>query len=167
MAVKSTKKTKPTLKSNLTRGPESIAVGDSVRMPTEIENSFEHYDPRRALAGRGADTIEGLVCTIREIATGKLVAKTTKPLQSYVMEILQDRTFLPQFSANRNSGGPKGTNVVRENPNWTRVRGLLKEGAGRGELICQATGGLTKEPFVSILDGWRMVKIHANLVELL
>jgi hypothetical protein len=105
------------------------------------------------------------VCSVRDIATGKLAVKTRGALEGYMIEILQDRTFLPQFSANKNTGGPKGPAIARENPNWVRVRNSLVEMAGKNELISQSSGGFSSEPFSVLLDGWRVVKLRANLVE--
>lgn len=160
------KKAKPTPKPRAVAKSEVVHVGDAVRMPTEASNTFSHYDPRQEIAGRGAGPIEGLVCAIREVATGKLVAKTSGALSGYVLEVLHDRTFHPQFSGNINSGGPKGSVIARENAKWARVRAHLMEMAKSGKLVSQATGALNAEPFASLLDGWRVVKLHADLVEL-
>jgi len=160
------KKAKPAPKAKrVVRRVESMAVGDVVRMPTEIAAELEEYGLSRERFGRSVEAIEGIVCSIREIASGKLLAKTRGALEGFVLEILQDRTFLPQYSANRNSGGPKGSSVVRENPNWLRLRALLLEMAGRNQLISQASGGFGADPFETLLDGWRVVKLRANLVE--
>ncbi len=140
-------------------------MGDVVRMPSEIVSELEQFGLKRELFGRNVDAVEGIVCSIRDITSGKLLAKTRGALEGFMVEILQDRTFLPQYSANRNSGGPKGTNVVRENPNWLRVRNLLIEMAGRNELMSQASGGFGSETFANLLDGWRVVKLRANLVQ--
>jgi hypothetical protein len=164
---KAKKKTKPTPRPRAAKGPDPVGVGDAVRMPTEASNTFRHYDPRQEIAGRGAGAIEGLVCAVREVATGKLVAKTKGPLSGYVLEVLHDRTFHPQFSGNINSGGPKGPIVARENAKWARIRGSLTEMAKSGKLVSQASGALGAEPFAGLLDGWRVVKLHADLVELM
>jgi len=164
--VKKAKKAKPTPKSRAAKGPGPVGVGDAVRMPTEVSNTFRHYDPRQEISGLGAGVVEGLVWSIREVASGKLVAKTSGALSRYVLEVLHDRTFHPQFSGNINSGGPKGSTVASENPKWVRIRALLQEMAKSGKLVSQASGGLTAEPFVTMLDGWRVVKLHAEVVEL-
>ncbi len=164
MPAKTKKKSKPTVKAKSARRVESIAVGDVVRMPTEIASELAEHGLSRDRFGRNVDAVEGIVCSIRDISSGKLLAKTRGELDGYMLEILQDRTFLPQFSANKNSGGPKGTAVVRENPNWVRVRNVLLDMTGRSELISQASGGFGSEPFSALLDGWRVVKLRANLV---
>ena len=165
--VKKTKKAKPKLKlkSRAAERPKPVGVGDAVRMPTDVSNTFRHYDPRQEISGLGAGVIEGLVWSIREVASGKLVPKTRGALSGYVLEVLHDRTFHPQFSGNVNSGGPKGPTVASENPKWVRIRTLLQEMAKSGKLVSQASGGLTAEPFVTLLDGWRVVKLHAEVVE--
>jgi len=169
MAVKPRKKVtkaKPTPKPRAPKKPTPVGVGDAVRMPTEVSNTFMHYDPRREIIGRGANAIEGLIWSIREVATGKLVATTHGPLSGYVLEVLHDRTFHPQFSGNINSGGPKGPTAASENPKWAQIRSLLKEMAKRGKFVSQASGGLNAQPFAALLDGWRVVKLHADVVEL-
>lgn len=168
MATKQVKKkAKSAPKPRAAKKSEVVNVGDAVRMPTEASNTFSHYDPREEIAGRGSGPIEGLVCAIREVASGKLVAKTKGPLSSYVLEVLHDRTFHPQFSGNINSGGPRGPVVAKQNAKWERIRAHLAETAKTGKLVSQASGGLNAEPFVSLLDGWRVVKLHADLVELM
>ena len=164
MKKKMKKKPKPTLKG-VKKRVESVAVGDVVRMPTELANELVQYGLSREVFGRNVEAIEGIVCSIRDINTGKLLAKTRGALDGYVVEILQDRTFLPQFSANKNSGGPRPIVVVRENPNWVRLRNTLLEMTARNELINQASGGFASAPFTMLLDGWRVVKLRANLVE--
>ncbi len=160
------KKSKPTPKAKgAGKHADSIAIGDVVRMPTEITSELSQYGLSRARFGRNVDAIEGIVCSIRDIGSGKLLAKTRGSLDGFMLEILQDRTFLPQYSANKNSGGPKGTQVVRENPNWLRTRALLLDMTQRGDLISQASGGFSSEPFSALLDGWRVIKLRANLVE--
>ena len=166
-AAKKAKKAKPRPKTKVSKGPGPVSVGDAVRMPTEASNTFVHYDPRTEISGRGAGAIEGLVWSVRDVSSGKLVAKTSGPLSRYVLEVLHDRTFHPQFSGNINSGGPKGPVLANENPKWNRIRTLLREMAKGGNLVSQASGGLNVEPFLSLLDGWRVVKLHADLVEMM
>lgn len=159
-------KTKRATKPRALVPPPSVSVGDAVRMPTEASNAFVHYDPRQEISRRGTDAIEGLVCSIREVATGKLVTKTKGSPSGYVLEVLHDRTFHPHFSGNINAGGPRGTTEIRENPKWVHIRALLRDMATSKKFVSQASGGLSGEPFVALLDGWQVVKLHADMVEL-
>lgn len=167
MPRKSTKRPKPVPKKDVHARPESVAVGDEVRLPVELPNQIRHYDPREEFLGRSGDGIEGIVYSIREIATGKLVAKTQGPLEKYVLEVLHDRTFHLQYSSARNTGGPKGASEVHDNQNWMRIREALRQMASRSELASQSPDRIRGDLFSSLLDGWRVVKLRANLVEVL
>ena len=161
--AKATKSARP--RREPSRAPRAIAVGDAVRLPAEIHNQISRYDPRLAGVGQGSEAIAGIVCSIRKVATGKLVAKTSGPLDNFVLEILHSQTFRPQLSSVRNSGGPKGSEDPTQNPTWRRLRAELQEMAGRKQLVSHASGRFTSEPFDAMLDGWRVVKVRAELVD--
>jgi hypothetical protein len=168
MAPKATK-SKPVPKTGTHKQPDSVGVGDEVRLPVEVANQFRHYDARQELLGRTGDAIEGLVCCIREIATGKLVAKTHGPLEKYVLEIVHNRTFNSQYGSRQNIRDRNGRPAAElaANETRTRVADSLRQAASRGEYAGRASDLLQKEPFATLLDGWRVVKLRANLVELL
>jgi len=105
--------------------------------------------------------VEGIVCSIRDIAAGKLVGKTKGPAEGYVFEVLQDRTFSPALSSTRNIGGARPPAEVTSNPTWRKVREVLREAAARGQLL----GGAPQELLGSVLDGWRVTKVRAQMVE--
>jgi hypothetical protein len=144
---------------------KAVAVGDAVRFPAEARNQIGRYDPAIARGARGAEAIKGIVCSVRNIATGKLVAKTRGDLAGYVLEIMHDQTFQLHYGSDRNTGGPRGPESVRDNPAWRRVREVLGEMAASGKLVSAASGGLGEEPVRSLLDGWRVVKVKAEYVE--
>jgi hypothetical protein len=104
---------------------------------------------------------EGIVCSIREIATGKLVAKTRAPLHQYVFEVLHDRTFRPAFSSTSNVGAAKGTGEPGRSSAWRRVREMLREMSARNEFLVPGSEAV----FGSLLDGWRVVKVRARAEE--
>jgi len=141
-------------------------VGDAIRLPAESRNQMARYDPRIARAARGGEAIEGIACSIRDIATGKLVPMTHGNLEGYVLEVLHNRTFTLQFSSSKNTGGPRGPDRVTDNPSWKRLRTLLRAMASQQQLLSAASGGLSREPLSSLLDGWRVIKVRAELVEL-
>jgi hypothetical protein len=142
-----------------------VAVGDGVRLPVETPNLISRYDPKLALGARGAEGIEGIVCSIRDIRTGKLVAKTRGDLTGFVLEILHTQTFGPQYSSERNTAGASGSSAPSDSPVWLKLRGVLQELASRRELVSASAGVLSREPFAELLDGWRVVKMKAEAVD--
>jgi hypothetical protein len=156
---------KPARKAGRPKRPPVVGVGDSVLVRVdEVNPARAGRDEARP--PQGGEATEGLVCSIREIATGKLVGKTKGALTEYVLEVLHQRTFKSQFSSSQNTGGRRGPNDVSSNPAWVKLRGLLREMAARSEFVSQASGGLSQQVFGSLLDGWRMVKVRAQMVEL-
>jgi len=145
----------------------SVAIGDAVRIPAEERNLIGRYDPRAAQDGRSGEGIEGVVCSVREIKTGKLVAKTTGNLSDYVLEVMHSQTFRLHYGSDRNTGGPRGPEDFRDNPVWQRLRAALREMAASKRLVSTSGGGLSEEPLRSLLDGWRVVKVKAEHVEAL
>jgi len=172
-------------KSVVPQPPVPIAVGDLGAVPGEARNLIARYEPRGGGLTRGGPAIEGLVCSIREIVTGRLVARTKGPLAGYVIEVIHDLTFSPQFSSAANTqrgaagalqptplagagGGraPAGEERdLRERAGmWFRLRALLRKMAEGGEFVSVAGGGLASGEFRQLLDGWRVVKVKAELL---
>jgi hypothetical protein len=110
------------------------------------------------------EVTQGIICSIREIATGKMVAKSKEDLGRYLLEVLHLRTFRPQFSSNRNVGPASGSQVVKS-PAWRRIQEILRNAAKERRFFSYATGGLPNELFGSLLDGWRVVRARAAAVE--
>jgi hypothetical protein len=140
-------------------------VGDLVRLPVNARNQLSRYEPTLARAARGADAVAGIVCSIRKISTGKLTAKTRGNLDGYVLEVIHDRTFTAHFSSDRNAGGGRGPDQLRGSLSWVRLRAVLRKMAVEGRLPSVASGGLSQEPFSSLLDGWRVVKVKAEAID--
>lgn len=147
------------------RRQTAVAVGDAVRLPAEAHNQISRYDPKLAPGGRSTEAIEGIVCSIRDIRSGKLVAKTRGDLAGFVLEILHAQTFRLQYSSEKNVAGAAASGIPAHNPLWSRLRALLQEMAARGELVSVSSGGLSQDPFASLLDGWRVVKVKAEAIE--
>ncbi len=160
---RSTKARRP--KRRRPQGLKTVQIGDAVRFPAEARNQIGRYDPHIARGARGAEGIEGIVCSIRDIGTGKLVAKSRGDLSGFVLEVLHHQTFQLHYASDRNTGGPRGPENVKENPTWLRVREVLREMSANNQLVSVATGGLSEEPMRPLLDGWRVVKIKAEYVE--
>lgn len=142
-----------------------VAVGDAVRLPSDIHNEIKRYDPRMARAARAPEVIEGIVCSIRNIATGKLVPKTRGDLNGFVVEVLHAHTFHFQLSSEKNRAGLAGSDAATQSPVLHKIRALLAEMVARKELVSGSSGVLSEEPFASLLDGWRVVKMKAEAVE--
>jgi hypothetical protein len=142
-----------------------VAIGDAVRIPAEERNLIGRYDPAAAQDGRGREGIEGVVCSVREIRTGKLVPKTSGDLSDFVLEVVHSQTFRLHYASDRNTGGPRGPEDFRENPVWQTLRAALREMAASKKLVSTAGGGMAEEPLRSLLDGWRVVKVKAQHVE--
>lgn len=142
------------------RSQAPVAVGEAVRLPPEGENKIACYD--RQSGGQGREETEGIVCAIRDIRSGKLVAKTRGALTDFVLEILQIQSSQLRSSSDRRGGG---YGVPTDSPVWGKLQGLLQEMAGRGEYASAGSGALLEEPFSSLLDGWRVVKAKAEEIE--
>lgn len=164
-ARKSTRKTRRKAGRARPKRLTAVAVGEAVRIPVEAPNLITRYDPARARGARGAEAIEGIVLSIRKIASGQLVAKTTGDLSGFVLEIVHNQTFRPYLSSDKNTGGPRGPEQVTANPAWMRLRELLREMVESKQLVSAASEGLSKEPLRSLLDGWRVVKVKAQHIE--
>ncbi len=147
------------------RRPRAVAVGDPVRLPPEVGNQIIQYDPKMALEARAAEAVEGIVCSIRSIRTGKYVQKTRGDLSEFVLEVLHSQTFRFQYSSERNVAGSIAADVSAENPVWLKFRSILQEASSRGDFAGARAAVLGEEPFSSLLDGWRVVKVRAEAVE--
>lgn len=144
---------------------KTVAVGDVVRFSGGFRNQMTRYDANVSRDGRGAEAIEGIVCSIRNISTGKLAGKTRGGVSGYVLEIVHHQTFRLHYASDRNTGGPRGPEDVRNNPTWARLRELLTGMSAKKHYMSVASGGLAEEPLLSLLDGWRVVKVKAEHVQ--
>jgi hypothetical protein len=163
-AAKKAKKKAARRRAKAKKALRAVAVGDAVKLPADARNLIGRYDPSVAHGARGAETIEGIVCSIRAIRTGRLVAKTRGSLAGFVLEIIHSATFRRDASA-KSAAGARGNGRLTESPVWRRLRELLRESAGTKQLLSAASGGLSGDPYSSLLDGWRVVKVKAELVE--
>jgi hypothetical protein len=143
----------------------SISVGDQVRVPLEADNAYAGYqlpvDQKRAMD----EPIEGLVCAIRHVPTGKLVKTASGNMNEYVFEILHSRSFNPRFSSDHNVGKSKVPRLVQEYETWSAVRQALRDLAAKDELLSDARGELAKQALAPSLDGWRLVKMRSPVIE--
>jgi len=145
-------------KRKVVLSPSPVAVGDWV-----LVKSGEGGPGGLRIEG-DSEATEGIVCSVREIATGKLVAKTTDDLGGFLLEVLHHRTFRPQFSSIRNTGAPAGLRPTRSAASG-RLRDILRDSATHRRFYSYASGGLPNEVFGALLDGWRVVRVRATSVE--
>ncbi len=138
--------------------PPFVAVGDWISLrPGAGQLGSPATD-------QDGEVTQGIICSIREIATGKMVAKSKEDLGSYLLEVLHLSTFRPQFSSNRNAG-PAGASQVARSPAWRRIQEILRNAAKERRFFSYAAGGLPNELFGALLDGWRVVRARAAAVE--
>jgi len=169
---KAKKKTKKRSRAPARRRPDgalkalsTVAVSDAVRFSGDVRNQIARYDANVSGDARGTEPVEGVVCSIRNIATGRLVGRTRGEVSGYLLEIVHHQTFKLHYGSDRNTGGPRGPDDVRNNPVWTRLRELLTKMAAKKQYISVASGGIAEEPLRSLLDGWRVVKVRAEHVQ--
>ncbi|MBN1460452.1 MAG: hypothetical protein JXA57_13025 [Armatimonadetes bacterium] len=174
--IKKAKKTKRTVKK--TRGRKggrapapkkqavrSVSVGDLVRIPPDAYTAIRGYASPGGGEARSAEAIVGVVCSVRNISTGNLVTQTRGDLTGFVLELIHSQTFRPHYGSDRNTGGPRGPEDIRQNPVLNHLRRTLHDLARKGNKINTAGVGFTQEPLKSVLDGWRVVKVKAEVVE--
>jgi hypothetical protein len=140
---------------------KSVSLGDAVRIPAATRTPVSRYGP--ALA-RAPEAIEGVVVSIRNIATGKLVSKTRGDVSGYLLEVVHSETFA-QRSSDRNISGPRTAGRPGVSPAQAQLSQTLRELAAAGELPSAAAGDLSRDPFRSLLSGWRVVKVKAERIE--
>jgi hypothetical protein len=143
----------------------SVSVGDLVRLPPDAYRALQGYASTSGAEARSAEAVVGVVCSVRNISTGNLVTQTRGDLTGYVLELIHAQTFRPHYGSDQNTGGPRGPEDIRENPVLNRLRRTLNELARKGHRINTAGEGLGEEPLKSLLDGWRVVKVKAEVVE--
>jgi len=148
------------------RSKVSLSVGDEVRVPAGAPNLFSRYTLPTGSWQRSAPLIQGIICSIRHLPTGRLVAKTTLAINQYVLEVLHDQSFQEGFaSAGNAASAGRPSDRITQNPLWQRVRQSLADLAAQGQLVSQAAGTLYSSPVASLLDGWRVVKVWAEQIE--
>lgn len=139
---------------------KSLGVGDHVRLLSRSANKHKSYEITENPVVPVREPVDGLILSIREIATGKLMASTTGDLEGFVIEILSERTFNSRFSSLINA--PRGSEQPSATPRWRRLREVLREAAAQGQLFSAAMPG---NPLAKYLDGWKVIKVRSNEIE--
>jgi hypothetical protein len=135
-----------------------LAVGDHVRLASHLANQHPSYHTSPAFLGLAHEPVDGLVLSIRDVKTGKLIAVTSGALDGHVIELVYDATFNPKVASPRNS--PKGVERPTSSPVWQNLRKALRKEAGDGRLF--STAGKENLPFARMLDGWKVVKVRSE-----
>ncbi|HEX2951760.1 MAG TPA: hypothetical protein VHV83_19670 [Armatimonadota bacterium] len=137
-----------------------FAVGDHIRLKDRVANSYPAYQITDTQVAFSRVPADGLVLSIREISTGRLVTETTENVDKYIIEVLYDNTFNPRYASSRNA--PRTAERATATPAWNRIRHILKGMAEKGELM--ATGSptfFTDSPLSKLLDGWKVIKVNS------
>jgi len=145
--------------------PRVLSPGEEVRLPLKVHNQFTGYDPRSLREEGPARPIEGIILSIREIASGQLVPLASGDFNQYVLEVLHNRSFDPSFASSQNAGRVGREERPQAAALWEKVRTLLRQMAQERKLISLADGSLPSSPVVGLLDGWRVVKVRADQIE--
>lgn len=144
--------------------PRMLAPGDEVRVPLRVHNSYPGYDPRSLAEDVPTRAIEGIILSIRDIATGHLVPLATGNFDQYVLEIIHNRSFDAAFGSQQNSSKMPPGSPPQASPLWNKSCMLIKQLAAERKLISSADGSVYKSPLANLLDGWRIVKVRADQV---
>jgi hypothetical protein len=164
-ATKKVAAAKTTRRKKVSSALKMLNPGDAVRLSLRIHNQYAGYDPRLLREEGASRQIEGIVLSIREIATGKLVPLATGNFNQYVLEIIHNRSFDPTFASLQNAGKVVPGERNRISPLWQKVQLGLRQMAKERKLISLADGSFSASPINALLDGCRIVKVRADEVE--
>jgi len=127
---------------------KTVELGDEIHV-LEVD-LHESYRPWLALRGRALLT--GIVCSIRSVKTGKLVAKASGAMGDYVFGVLDTQASGPAIGGARNADRPEVKRAVAQ---------ALKKAAQSGRAVSDATSLLREGPLAGV-DGWRVLRLVAN-----
>ncbi|OPZ81157.1 MAG: hypothetical protein BWY76_03124 [bacterium ADurb.Bin429] len=137
-----------------------LTVGDYVRLKSRAANQHQSFQLNREELSTQYESVDGIVLSIREISTGRLLAETSGDLDGYVIELLNERTFSSRFASQRNA--PRGTDHPTAAPAWARLRQALRQAADGGVLYSSSMPTLfTESPLAKLLDGWKVLRIRS------
>jgi hypothetical protein len=123
-------------------------VGDDVHVLHE-----DLHDPYKSTpVWAAASAVSGIVCSIRNVKTGKPVTKATGDMGDYVFEILDSRTLEPAFASLRSRSAPGLKQAVAL---------ALKKARESGRAAQDPTSFLRQGPLATV-EGWRIVKLMAT-----
>jgi len=139
-----------------------FGIGDHVRLQSRAVNRHKSSRLAESESATLLEPVEGLILTIRDISSGRLVKQATGTLENYVIEIVYDHTFNTRYASLRNA--PRASTESPVNmPGWKRLCVALRSAADRDQFYSTTSPTmLTDSPLASLLDGWKVVKIRSN-----
>ena len=144
--------------------PDILGVGDHVRLKSRAANLHQSYQLVESASTTILEPVEGLVFSIREISSGRLVKQAEGKLEHYVVELLYDHTFNARYASLRNA--PRGADHPSTTTGWRRLCAALRSAAERGQFFSSASLNLlTESPLTQLLDGWKVIKIQTTNLE--
>lgn len=149
-------------KGSSSRRRTTPAIGDEVRVPAETRNEFVRYEHAPGTEG-GREPIDGVIASIREISSGQLLKVAAGDARRYVFDLVRNDTFDPRVSSKRNSQGVIAGRV-RDSAIFRELQQALRQHAGKAPTTA-AIDMLAQPPFSDLLDGWRLIRVHAARVE--
>lgn len=144
----------------------TFAVGDHVRLKHSLANEHQSYQIANKQIAFMRESIDGLILSIRDISTGKLMSSTTGELTDYVIELLYDNTFSAKFASLKNA--PRTAERPTAAPAWRRMQAILRDMAAKGELLSTSSPDfLQNSPLTKMLDGWKVIKVRSHEISTL
>lgn len=141
-----------------------LAVGDHVRLKSRAANQHQSFQLTRDELSTQYEPVDGIILSIRDIATGRLLPRTEGYLEQYVIELLNERTFSVRYASQRNA--PRGTDHPSAAPAWNRLRDALRQSAENGVLYSSGLPTLfTDSPLAKLLDGWKVLRVRTSEIE--
>jgi hypothetical protein len=142
----------------------ALAVGDHVRLKSRAANQHQSFQLTRDEMSTQYEPVDGIILSIREIASGRLLAQSAGDLDGYVVELLNERTFSPRYASQRNA--PRGTDHPTAAPGWDKLRQALRDAADGGVLYSSSLPTLfTESPLAKVLDGWKVLRVRSREIE--
>lgn len=139
----------------------TVSVGDHVRLTTRADNQHQSYQINSSQVAFLREPADGLILSIRDISTGNLIASTKERMDKYVVELIFDNTFNPRYASLRNVA--RTIERVTAAPSWRRMQVILRDMAGKGQLISTAAPNFVADgPQAKLLDGWKVIKVYSN-----
>ena len=139
---------------------QTLTIGDRVRLKSRMANEYLSMRDANGEMASAREPMEGMVFSIRDVATGRLVAEATGDLTQYVIEIVYDHTFNARYASLRNA--PRGSDSIYGTPGWKKMQAALRAAAQKGELFATGMMKAADPTILSLLDGWKVVKIWSK-----
>lgn len=142
----------------------ALAVGDHVRLKARDGNQHKSFHVSKAESASFREPVDGMVLSIREVRSGKLVPATKGEFDQYIVEMIYSQTFNAKFASLRNA--PRGSEDPLTTVSWRRLRAALRATIEKDELFSTAMPSLlTDSPLATLLDGWKVIKVWSTELE--